>query len=87
MPTYDYLCKKCGNLFEVFHSMTENPKVKCEKCGSQAVEKQFGAGMGIVFKGSGFYETDYKRASAKESHKTESKKENKKKTPEKNDKK
>ncbi|MDH5716091.1 MAG: zinc ribbon domain-containing protein [Spirochaetia bacterium] len=60
MPTYDYKCKKCENVFEKFHSMTENPKVLCSKCDSPA-EKQIGAGSGIVFKGSGFYTTDYKK--------------------------
>lgn len=62
MPTYDYECDKCGLVFEVFHSMTETPKVKCEKprCKGKP-RKLIGAGAGIIFKGSGFYETDYKK--------------------------
>ncbi len=61
MPTYDYECQKCGHVFEVFHGMSEAPKVKCEKkgCGGKA-KKQIGAGSGLIFKGSGFYITDYK---------------------------
>lgn len=61
MPTYDYECQKCGNVFEVFHGMSESPKVKCTKkaCGGTA-KKQIGAGSGLIFKGSGFYITDYK---------------------------
>jgi len=61
MPTYDYECQKCGNTIEVFHGMSESPKVKCPKkgCGGKA-KKQIGAGSGLIFKGSGFYITDYK---------------------------
>lgn len=61
MPTYDYECQKCGDVFEVFHGMSESPKVKCAKkgCGGTA-KKQIGAGSGLIFKGSGFYITDYK---------------------------
>jgi putative FmdB family regulatory protein len=61
MPTYDYECQKCGHVFEVFHAMSEAPKVKCEKTGcSGKATKQIGAGSGLIFKGSGFYITDYK---------------------------
>ncbi len=75
MPTYDYACKKCEEVFEVFHNMTATPEVTCEKCGSTDVEKQIGAGAGLVFKGSGFYETDYKKKpSPKESKKSTPKK-------------
>ena len=62
MPTYDYECEKCGHVFEVFHSMSQTPEIKCEECGG-ATRKLIGAGAGIIFKGSGFYETDYKRKS------------------------
>jgi putative FmdB family regulatory protein len=62
MPTYDYECKKCGHTSEVFHTMTAKPRVKCPECGASA-KKLIGAGAGIIFKGSGFYETDYKRKS------------------------
>lgn len=61
MPTYDYECQKCGHVFEVFHTMSESPKVKCEKKGCTGkAKKQIGAGSGLIFKGSGFYITDYK---------------------------
>ncbi len=62
MPTYDYECKKCGHTSEVFHTMTAKPRVKCPECGA-STKKLIGAGAGIIFKGSGFYETDYKRKS------------------------
>lgn len=64
MPTYDYKCKKCGNVIEVFHSMSSEPIIKCPKCGGEVI-KQIGAGAGTIFKGSGFYHTDYKNAPAK----------------------
>ena len=59
MPTYEYKCLKCGAVFEVFQKMSDPPLEKCPKCGSE-VKRLIGAGAGIVFKGSGFYETDYK---------------------------
>ncbi len=62
MPTYEYECNKCGHVFDVFHSMTAKPRVKCPECGG-GTKKRIGAGAGIIFKGSGFYETDYKRKS------------------------
>jgi putative FmdB family regulatory protein len=60
MPTYTYECKKCGHLMDVFHSMSDGPRVKCESCGSRSMKRKVGTGAGIIFKGSGFYETDYK---------------------------
>lgn len=60
MPTYTYLCKKCGHEFDVFHGITEKPRVKCVACGRTRCEKQIGTGAGIIFKGGGFYETDFK---------------------------
>ena len=62
MPTYDYECEKCGT-FEVFHSIKKKLK-KCPKCGRK-VKRWIGAGAGIIFKGSGFYETDYKKKEKK----------------------
>ena len=62
MPTYEYECKSCGHISDVFHSMTAKPRVKCSECGGRT-KKLIGAGAGIIFKGSGFYETDYKRKS------------------------
>lgn len=60
MPTYSYACGKCGHVFDVFHAMSAAPKVKCEACGSAKCQKQLGTGAGFIFKGSGFYETDFK---------------------------
>lgn len=71
MPHYDYKCEKCDYVFEVFHKMTENPEVFCPKCNS-SVKRLFGGGGGIIFKGSGFYKTDY--ASSKSSTDSESSK-------------
>jgi len=62
MPTYEYKCNKCGNLFEVFHPMNAEPVKKCPKCGG-TVKRLIGAGAGPIFKGSGFYQTDYKKSS------------------------
>lgn len=63
MPTYDYQCDKCGNQFEKFEKMTDKPSGKCPKCGAKA-RRLIGGGSGIIFKGTGFYETDYKKKSS-----------------------
>ena len=60
MPTYDYQCKKCGHAFEVFQSMTEKPLKICPECKGP-VKRLIGSGAGLIFKGSGFYITDYKK--------------------------
>ncbi len=60
MPTYTYGCKSCGHEFDVFHSISTQPRIKCESCDSAKVERHLGTGSGIIFKGSGFYETDFK---------------------------
>ncbi len=62
MPTYDYRCTDCAHVFEIFHGINESPECLCEKC-QHIAEKQVGAGSGIIFKGSGFYTTDYNRSS------------------------
>ena len=64
MPTYDYKCKDCGHHFEAFHSMSADPLTDCPKCEG-AVERMIGMGAGLIFKGSGFYETDYRRSGYK----------------------
>lgn len=64
VPTYTYLCKKCGHHQDVFHSMSAKPRVKCDACGGPC-RRLLGTGAGLIFKGSGFYETDYKRSNAK----------------------
>lgn len=59
VPTYSYECVKCNHLFDVFHTMSAKPRVKCKHCRSRC-RKLLGSGSGIIFKGSGFYETDFK---------------------------
>ena len=63
MPTYEYECKSCNHRFEEFQNITDEPLKVCPKCG-KTVRRLIGGGMGIIFKGSGFYTTDYKRSSA-----------------------
>ncbi|HEO69701.1 MAG TPA: zinc ribbon domain-containing protein [Candidatus Hydrogenedentes bacterium] len=64
MPTYTYECKKCGHTHAVFHPISATPRIKCEVCGGTC-KRLLGAGAGIIFKGSGFYETDYKKGDGK----------------------
>ena len=64
MPTYEYECRSCHHTFEAFQSIKEEALKKCPKCGKSSLRRLFGGGMGIIFKGSGFYTTDYKRSSA-----------------------
>ena len=59
MPTYDYECTKCGHHFESFHSMSADPLTDCPECDG-SVQRLIGTGAGILFKGSGFYQTDYR---------------------------
>jgi putative FmdB family regulatory protein len=61
MPTYDYVCKLCGHELEIIQSMTAGVKRKCPACGERGLQRRIGAGAGLIFKGSGFYETDYRR--------------------------
>ena len=63
MPTYEYECRTCKHRFEEFQNINDDPIKICPKCG-KSVRRLFGGGMGIIFKGSGFYTTDYKRSSA-----------------------
>lgn len=77
MPTYTYQCKKCDHEMDVFHGISAKPRVKCDECGGSC-RRLIGTGAGIIFKGSGFYETDYKVKKGKEPEpagKSESKKE------------
>ena len=62
MPTYDYRCEACRHEFDAFQSITDAALKKCPKCGKSKLRRLIGAGAGIIFKGSGFYETDYKRS-------------------------
>ena len=70
MPTYEYECKDCGYKFEVFQNMTDKPLKKCSVCGG-TVERLIGTGSGIIFKGGGFYATDYRSKSYKEGAKAD----------------
>jgi len=63
MPTYDYKCKRCGFKFEAFQSILAEPIKSCPRCLDGAVERIISGGGGLIFKGSGFYETDYKKKS------------------------
>jgi putative FmdB family regulatory protein len=73
MPTYDYLCQKCEHKFEQMQSITANSLRKCPECGKMSLKRLIGAGAGIIFKGSGFYETDYRSDSYKKDKKAASK--------------
>ena len=65
MPTYDYVCNACDHEFELFQSMSESVKKKCPECGKLKLERLIGTGAGVIFKGGGFYETDYRSDSYK----------------------
>ena len=60
MPTYEFKCESCGHHFERFLSITDNSRPKCPVCGKNT-KRLISAGSGIIFKGTGFYETDYRR--------------------------
>ena len=72
MPTYEYLCDACGHKFEKFQSMTAAPLRQCPACRANKVRRLIGTGAGLIFKGSGFYITDYRSESYKEKAKAES---------------
>jgi putative FmdB family regulatory protein len=72
MPTYDYKCDACGNTWEQFQSMSAAPTKRCPKCGKNKARRLIGTGAGLIFKGSGFYITDYRDAGYKDKAKAES---------------
>lgn len=65
MPTYDYQCAACDHTWEEFQSITAKPKRKCPECGKLKAKRLIGTGAGVLFKGSGFYQTDYRSSSYK----------------------
>ncbi len=77
MPTYEYHCGACDATVDIFQPIKSSPKRTCPECGARKLKRQIGAGAGILFKGSGFYETDYrsdsyKKAASKEKESTSS---------------
>lgn len=72
MPTYDYQCQACSHTFEEFQSITADPLKKCPACGKNKLQRLIGTGAGVLFKGSGFYQTDYRSDSYKQAAKKES---------------
>ena len=72
MPTYEYKCSACGHAFELFQSITAEPVKRCPQCGKAKVKRLIGTGAGLIFKGSGFYITDYRDSGYKEKAKAES---------------
>ena len=80
MPTYEYKCGNCDHLMEVFQSITASPKKKCPECGKLKLQRLMGLGSGVIFKGGGFYETDYRSESYKKGAEGEKKASETKKT-------
>lgn len=88
MPTYEYACSACGHKFERFESITSKPNKTCEKCAKKKAERLISGGGGLLFKGTGFYITDYKKGGggavaageSKSDSKSESKSESKPET-------
>jgi len=72
MPTYGYACEECGHEFDAFQSITAKPLRKCPQCGKSSLKRLIGTGAGILFKGSGFYCTDYRGDSYKKAAGNES---------------
>jgi len=73
MPTYEYICENCGYEFEEFQSITAKPLRTCPECGKKKLKRLIGTGAGIIFKGSGFYQTDYRSESYKKGAESEKK--------------
>jgi putative FmdB family regulatory protein len=73
MPTYEYRCEACGHELEIFQNISEAPKKKCPSCKKSKLKRKIGGGSGFLFKGSGFYLTDYRSDSYKKAAEAESK--------------
>jgi putative FmdB family regulatory protein len=71
MPTYDYECDACGHTFEEWQSFKDDPLTKCPACKKKKLRRLFGGGAAVIFKGSGFYETDYRKESYKQAEKAD----------------
>ena len=71
MPTYDYICDACGHEFEAFESIKADPQRTCPTCHVEKLRRKIGAGAAILFKGSGFYQTDYRSESYKSAAKAD----------------
>ena len=72
MPTYEYRCKSCGHEFEEFQTMSADPLIMCPKCAKPTLKRLMSSGAGLIFKGSGFYLTDYKKSNTSLSSSTKS---------------
>jgi len=77
MPTYKYECKNCGYIFKELQSMNDKPLRKCPKCGKLKLQRLIGKGIGIIYKGSGFYTTDYNKKKSTDQKQSTSKPETK----------
>ncbi len=73
MPTYEYVCRACGHEFDLFQQMSHSVKRKCPECSKLKLERLIGTGAGVIFKGGGFYETDYRSDSYKKGAEAEKK--------------
>jgi putative FmdB family regulatory protein len=73
MPTYEYRCKSCGHEFEEVQTMSSEPLIMCPKCAKPTLKRLMSGGVGLIFKGSGFYETDYKKSKSSSSSSKKSK--------------
>lgn len=81
MPTYEYVCTKCAHEMEAFQSMKDEPLKVCPACKRRTLKRKVGGGAGLIFKGTGFYITDYKKKSGSKSESGESKSESKSPEP------
>jgi putative FmdB family regulatory protein len=78
MPTYDYRCDACEAEVEIFHGIKEDARTECPECGKHALERQISSGAGVLFKGDGFHETDYRSESYKKGAESDKPKSDKK---------
>jgi putative FmdB family regulatory protein len=81
MPTYEYRCKSCGHEFEEFQPMSADPLMMCPKCAQPALKRLMSSGAGLIFKGSGFYLTDYKKSNTSNSSGSSTESQPKSKSP------